>query len=727
VHGDNLLVQLVVVLGTAAVTTILFQVARLPVALGYVLAGLLIGPHVPVPLVADASLVTVLSELGVILLMFSIGLELRLGTLGRVGASAGLTAVIEVGAMVTIGYLVATALGWTSTEALFAGACVGISSTMLVAKAFEDTKIDAALSELVFAILVFEDLIAILLLAILTGVASGAGLSAGALATSIGTLAGFLAVCLVGGLIIVPRAIRMIARLGKPETLLISGLAVCFGMAALAHTADYSVALGAFLGGMLVAESGHGHELGTLVRPFRDVFAAIFFVSIGMTIDPSALVDQWFAIVVLSVVVLIGKPFGVTSGAFLAGNGLKPAIRAGLSMAQIGELSFVMAGIGIAGGVVRDTLLPVVVGVGCVTAMGTPTLVAKSGGIAARIARGLPRRIATFISFYDGWLSRLRARRAGTSLGRRIRGPLVVLLFDAAVVAFTVIGASLTARRVVRWAAERTGLSKDVVLALWIGLAVVIAAVFLFGVVRNAVRLANALAAEIIPGGPATDATRAASAADIDPRIALVLPPAASTIDLGRAPRRALIALFEVAITLAIGVPLAALTQPFVPGGAVVVLAALVVLIVVARRRIADLDGHLRAGSELIVELLGRQSAPLVAGGHGHGGGTGHTAPLPPPEPLAEMGAVMPGLGDLAAVTLPTGGAAVGSSLAQLDLRARTGATVLAIRRGDTGMPAPSPTEPLAAGDVLALAGSDAEILAAREVLLRPASPSPAQ
>jgi CPA2 family monovalent cation:H+ antiporter-2 len=685
-HGSSVLVQLVVVLGTAAVTTVVFQAARLPVALGYVLAGLLIGPHVPVPLVAEVALVSVLSELGVILLMFSIGLELRLGALGKVGGSAGLTAVIEVGTMVTVGWLAGRALGWSSTEALFAGACVGISSTMLVAKAFEELKLEGGFTRLVFAILVFEDLLAILLLAVLTGVASGAGLTPGQLAGTIAQLAAFLVATLVGGLIIVPRTIRLIARLGRPETLLISSLTVCFGMAALAHTAEYSVALGAFIGGMLVAESGHGHEVGESVRPFRDVFAAIFFVSIGMTIVPGALLDEWPSILVLTAVVAIGKPIGVTVGAFLAGNGLRPAIRAGLSLAQVGELSFVMATIGIAGGAVRDALLPVVVGVSCLTAFATPWLIKRSEKIAAQIARGLPRRIATFVSFYDGWLGRLRARptvASNASLVRRVRRPLIVLAVDATLVAVVVIGAAATHRRVVIWLAEQTGLTTRVALGIWVGVAACIAVLFLVGVIRRAAVLAQLLALEIIPK--------------------------VAAVDLGQAPRRALVLTFEVAIALAVGFPLAAVTQPFVPGGAVVVLLALVVLVIAARRSIVDLDGHVRAGSDLIVEMLGTKTSAAN------------------PAPLASVGEMMPGMGDLAAVTLPTGGSAVGQSLAQLDLRARTGATVLAIRRGETGLPAPSPKEPLFAGDVLALAGSDDEIAAARELLQRPAEPAPTE
>jgi CPA2 family monovalent cation:H+ antiporter-2 len=680
-HGTGVLVDLLIVLGTAAVVTAVFQALRLPVALGYILAGMLIGPHVPVPLVADPALVGVLSELGVILLLFSIGLELRLGTLKTVGGAAAITAVIEVGTMVTIGYLVAIGLGWSSTEALFAGACVGISSTMLVARAFEDHKVDADLSRLVFAILVFEDLVAIVLLAVLTGVASGAEMSANGVATTIARLAGFLAVTLVGGLLVVPRLIRLVARLNKPETLLIAALATCFGLATLADAAGYSVALGAFIAGMLVAESGRGHEIGESVRPFRDVFAAVFFVSVGMTIVPADLAANWLPIIVLAVVVALGKPLAVGVGAFLAGAGLRPSIRAGLSLAQIGELSFVMASIGIAGGVLRPEALPVVVGVGGLTACLTPGLVPRSARLADRIAHSLPRRVATYVSLYDGWLSRLRTGAKRSTLGRRIRRPLIVLVVDAVAVATIAIGASGTHDRLVAWLSHRTGIPPDVALGLWIGAAACAAALFLVGVIRRAAVLAQILAVEIIPRQGA--------------------------LDLGRAPRRALVITFEVAIALAVGAPLAAVTQPFVPGGALVVLLALVALTIAARRSIVDLDGHLRAGSELIVEVLGRQASK-------------HEAPAS----IVGVGDLMPGMSDVAAVTLPENSAAVGRSLADLDLRARTGATVLAIRRGEVGLPAPSPKEPLRSGDVLALAGSDAELAAAREVLLAVPAPT---
>ncbi|HEU4612808.1 MAG TPA: cation:proton antiporter, partial [Kofleriaceae bacterium] len=328
--GSQVLIELVSVLGVAAVITVLFQALRLPVVLGYVAAGLVIGPHVPVPLVANASLVHVMSELGVILLMFSIGLELRLSTLARVGIGAGLTALFEVTLVLAVGALVAGLLGFGSGEAVFAGACLAISSTMLVAKAFEDLRWKGGFTEVVFAILVFEDLIAILLLALLTGLASGAGLAPLELVITIAKLAGFLAAIMIGGLLVVPRAVRLIVRQGKPEMLVIVSLGICFGMAAITEHVGYPVALGAFVAGLAIAESGHSHEVFDLVRPFRDVFAMMLFVSIGMTIAPAQLVDELPTIGIFTVVVLVMKPLGVALGSFAAGRGVQPSIRAGV-------------------------------------------------------------------------------------------------------------------------------------------------------------------------------------------------------------------------------------------------------------------------------------------------------------------------------------------------------------------------------------------------------------
>ncbi|MBA2540314.1 MAG: cation:proton antiporter, partial [Deltaproteobacteria bacterium] len=551
--GSKVLVELVIVLGTAALVTVVFQALRLPVVLGYVLAGLLIGPHVPVPLVANASLVHVLSELGVILLMFTIGLELRLSTIARVGLPAALTALFEVALAISIGTLVAGLLGFDAVTSLFAGACLGISSTMLVAKAFEELGWKGGFTEIVFAILVFEDLIAILLLAILAGV-RGVGLDAGEVAFTLAKLAGFLALILVGGLLVVPRSIEWISRRARPETLVIAALAICFGTSALAAWAGYSVALGAFVAGILVAESGKGHDVFEHVKPFRDVFAMVFFVSVGMTIEPALLVQEGWRIAILTVVVLVVKTVGVTIGVFLAGHGVRPAVRAGLSLAQIGELSFVIAAAVPPGEI---DLLAIAVGIACATTLTSPLLIRNGDRIAGWVAARLPKSIATFVSFYESWLARLRSR--DTTMWKRFRRPVFVMVIDATVVVGIVIATSTIGELQL----AELGITGVAATFAQVGGAILLASPFAVGAIRRIAVISRRLAAEVIPatGGPG--------------------------VDLGRAPRRALVLTLELAIALAISVPAVAATQPFVPASPLVVALGLLVVLIVVRRSIA--------------------------------------------------------------------------------------------------------------------------------------------
>ncbi len=663
--GSHVLVELVIVLGTAALVTVVFQALRLPVVLGYVLAGLLIGPHVPVPLVANAELVHVLSELGVILLMFTIGLELPLSAIRRVGPTGAVTALFEVAFAIAIGTLVARLLGLDPVTALFAGACLGISSTMIVAKTFEELGFKGGFTDVVFAILVFEDLIAIVLLAILAGVAGGAGLAAPDVAVLLAKLAGFLAALVVGGLLVVPRAIRWIERNARPETLVIAALATCFGASALAAEAGFSVALGAFVAGVLIAESGHGHAVFELVRPLRDVFAMVFFVSVGMTIVPASLLEQAPRIAVLALVVLIAKPLGVSIGVFLAGHGVRPAVRAGLSLAQIGELSFVIAAL-----VPDPTLLPIAVGVAIVTTLTSSPSIRHGEAISAWIAARLPKGIATFVSFYESWLSKLRERRAG-GRSRRSRWIIALVVDAIAVIAIAITGSTLGPDMT-----AALGLEGAVATAVQIAAAVLLVLPFALAAFRTIALIARQLATEVIPSD--------------------------GREDLARAPRRVLVATLELAFGLAICVPVVAAIQPFVPASPLIVAFALILLLAVVRRSIVDFEGHVRAGSELVLELITRPAAAS-------------------PVTLEQVGTILPGFHGITRLALAVTSPAVGRSLADLDLRARTGATVLAIARGDGGVATPSPTEPLRAGDVLALAGSDEAIAAAR-AMLDPAS-----
>ena len=684
----QVLTQLAIIVGAAAIAALAFSALRLPLVLGYILAGLVIGPHLT-EAVTDAPLVGTLSDLGVILLFFTIGLEFSIRTIARVGLPTLLTVIVELSLIAIVMYGAGRMLGWTSIEAVFVALGVAIASTMLVVKGLEEHAVDKPATELILAMMVVEDLLSILLLAVMTGVATGSGVSAGELGGTLAKLGGFLVAMVVAGMVIVPRTVRAVAGFGRTEPLLITSLAICFGMVWLAVRAGYSIALGAFVGGMLIAESGKGHEVDALVRPFRDTFAAIFFISIGMTIAPSEIGSHWLAAIIVAVVLVVGKTTGVSIAAFLTGHGLRRSVQAGLSLSQIGEFSFILVAVGITAGVVRPMLLPVVVGASCITAISGSYQVRGSGRAASWLDSHLPKPIATFVSFYESWIMRLRSSPRPASIWARIRRPAIILVIDAAALAAVVIGAAESRDQIVDWLDDV--IDRDVALVLLIVVAVAIAALFAAAIARRAVKLAHLLAAVMIPAHAKSPEGDAGTAYEI------VAPPP----DLGRAPRRSLVLTLELAIVLAIGLPLAAVTQPFVPGGGIVVLAAIAILALATNRSITDFDSHVRAGSALIVEVLAKQGA----------------ASSPSPE-LAEVEAMLPGFGGLTPITIAKNAPSIGRTLADLDLRAKTGASVLAITRDGGGTANPSPKQPLVEGDVLAVAGSVEAVTAARALLL---------
>src|SRR5687768_336056 len=385
--------NLAIVLCVAAVATVVFQRLHQPVVFGYLLAGMIIGPHIPVPLVADPATVHALSELGVILLMFSLGLEFTFRKLVKVSPQAGPVALFQATAMMSVGYMVGQLLGFTTMESIFTGAMISIASTTIIVKAFQEQKVKGRVTELVFGILIIEDLIAIFLLTILTTISRSGAVSPMELLLTAMRLMMFLTALIGFGLLIVPRAIRAVRKLGQPETTLVASIGICFAAALLALSFGYSVALGAFIAGSLVAESGHEAEIESLVRPVRDIFAAIFFVSVGMMIDPTALSDHWRAVLALTLAVIFGKVLAVTIGAFLAGHGRRTAMKAGMSLAQIGEFSFIIGSVGVASGVLRDWLYPVAIAVSAITILTTPLLLKLSNRAAAPIDHWLPEPI----------------------------------------------------------------------------------------------------------------------------------------------------------------------------------------------------------------------------------------------------------------------------------------------------------------------------------------------
>jgi len=670
--------SLAVVLLVAAVATVVFQRLRQPVVFGYLFAGMIVGPHIPLPLVADMNTVHTLSELGVILLMFSLGLEFSIGKLAAVSQKAGPVALFESTIMVSIGYFVGQMLGLSRIESIFTGAIVGISSTTIIVKAFEEQKVRGRVTELVFGILIIEDLIAVFLLTILTTLAQSGAFSPKDLGITAVRLVMFLVPLIGFGLLTVPRAIRYVQRIGSKETTLVASIGLCFGAALLALSFGYSVALGAFIAGSLVAESGHEREIETLVRPVRDMFAGIFFVSVGMIIDPAALAAHWPAVLALTITVILGKVLAVTIGAFLAGHGRRTAIKAGMSLAQIGEFSFIIASVGVSAGVIASWIYPAAIAVSAITTLTTPLLIKLSNKAAAEIDHWLPEPIQTVAALYASWIERVRsAPRVPTerSATRRI---VRIILVDAALLTALVIGVDLEIDRVAVILGKMVILPPDRVRFILVLLSGFIAAPLIYGIITSARSLGLHLAKR---------AFAEAQKGKVDP---------------ADAPRRALVILVQIAVVIAVGIPVVAITQPFLPAhqGAVVLLLLTIVLLIALWRNAANLQGHARAGAQIIASALAHQMASA--------GDTQEETQL------EDVNAVLPGLGEPVAIRVVPESIAVGRSLAELNLRGATGATVLAIRRGDQQIPTPLGREVIHANDVLAVAGAHDSIAIAR-------------
>ncbi|HEX3869680.1 MAG TPA: cation:proton antiporter, partial [Pirellulales bacterium] len=582
--------------------------------------------------------------------------------------------------MLWLGYVCARLFGWTVLECLYAGAIVAIPSTTIVVKSFAELRVTGKLVDLVVGILLVEDLIAIFLLAILTTLSSGESLSAPAIAMTAGRLAAFLIGLLVVGMLIVPRLMRAVMRLNRPETTVVASVGISFAFALLAIQFGYSVALGAFIAGTLVAESGHPRIVEHAIHGVRDLFAAIFFVAVGMLIDPTLVAENWLGVVVFTLLVIIGEVLAVSTAAFLTGYPIRTSVKAGMSLAQIGEFSFIIAGVGVAAGVVGDYLYPIAVAVSAITTLTTPLLIRSSDKVASFIDRKLPRSLQTFGALYASWIEQMRLAPDDRSKAAELRRWIRMLLVDFVLVSAIVIGVSVQAARLTTFISDRLGLDRRASVLVLLLSAAALAAPFCIGIIRNARGLGQALAVRVLPTGDA------------------------GTLDLGLAPRRALIVTLQLAIVLLLGAPLVAITQPFVPPfqGAAILAVVLLLLGLNFWRSATELQGHARAGAQTLVEILAVQAR-----------GTSE----PAADAMLQVHDILPGLGDPEPIVISDTSPAVGRTLGELNLRSLTGATILAITRSNERLVVPSGSERLASGDVLAVAGSHDAIAAARAML----------
>lgn len=449
-HAISFIQDLAVIMLVAGVVTILFHRLKQPVVLGYIVAGFIIGPHTPpFGLIHDEDTIKTLAELGVIFLMFCLGLEFSLRKLFKVGATAFIAAFLEIILMIWIGYEIGQWFDWNTMDSLFLGAILAISSTTIIVKALNDLKMkNQRFAQLIFGVLIVEDILGIGIIALLSSIAVSGTVSSGEVFSTVGKLSLFMIVALVIGILLVPRLLAYVAKFESNEMLLITVLGLCFGFCLLVVKLEYSMVLGVFLIGAIMAESRQLLKIERLIEPVRDMFSAIFFVAIGLMIDPQILLQYAWPIAVITVAVVLGKMLSCGLGAFIAGNDGRTSLRVGMGLSQIGEFSFIIAALGMTLQVTSDFLYPVAVAVSAITTLLTPYLIRGADPLSLKIAAVMPQRLSRVFGLYGEWLRSIQPQGEGAMLASMIRKIILQVGVNLALVVAIFFTGSFFAARI---------------------------------------------------------------------------------------------------------------------------------------------------------------------------------------------------------------------------------------------------------------------------------------
>lgn len=659
----------------AGLVTLLFRWLRQPVVLGYLLAGFIIGPNTPpFPLVQDEDTIQILADVGVVFLMFSLGLDFSFKKLKSIGVPAFVTASIEIMIMIGVGYALGHLFGWTPMESLFLGIMLALTSTTIVVKSLRDAN---ALKEkhgiLISGVSIFDDIFVIFVMILLPGFAVSGQLPAGEIALTLLRLFIFLVAAVVIGLIAVPRFLRAIGRLGSDEMLLIVVLALCFGVSLLTVKIGYSAALGAFMVGAMMAES---RELGRILRltaPIRDMFSAVFFVAIGMLINPAFIWEYGVPVLIITVVYLAAKVFACALGALMAGYDGHTALRVGTGMAQVGEFAFILATLGLSLGAIGPHLYPVIVAVASLNALIRPYLTGYADRVADLLARRLPAPILAWAHLYSGWVSRLREERRPNSALRIVRNLVWQLVLNVALIAAVFIAAAVLVRWLrlpLAWLPEWTGGAQTIG---WLAAALITLPVYV-ATVRK-MQAMGMILSEVALSGAA--GARAPMLRSFLANVFLVV----QVLGLGL-----LTALFSLALLPPLYVS--------------IVLLGVIALLAVFRG--PALNAWYTRAKFAVVE----------------------TWTQPPPEPADDH--PMPALlreARMEPVVLTPDSCASGKLIRELRLRSDTGASIVAVEREGTTTVNPDADFELRAGDTILLLGSPVQIARARSHLARATTP----
>jgi len=431
-HLPNLITDLGLILIVAGITTLLFRRLKQPLVLGYILAGFLVSPNFSIlPTVTDSGDIRIWADIGVIFLLFTLGLEFSFKRLLHIGGTASITAFTEVSAMLVLGFVLGQVMGWSLMDSVFLGGILSISSTTIILRAFDELGVKSKkFAQLVFGVLIIEDLVAVVLLVLLTTIAVSRQFAGTEMLMSVLKLAFFLLLWFVAGIFFLPSFLRRTRNYLSDETLLIVALGLCLLMVILASLAGFSPALGAFIMGSILAETTQAERIERITKPVKDLFAAVFFVSVGMLIDPAILVDYIGPIIIITIVFILFKTLHVAIGALIAGQPLKTALHAGMSQAQIGEFSFIIATLGVSLKVTSGFLYPIAVAISAITTFTTPYMIRAAGPLYYRIEARLPPK----------WRKSLTRYAAGTqTITQASDWQRVVRAFLTHIALFTII------------------------------------------------------------------------------------------------------------------------------------------------------------------------------------------------------------------------------------------------------------------------------------------------
>ena len=389
----RLVADLALILTSAGIVTVIFKLLKQPLVLGYLVAGFLVGPHLHIfPTVADTTDVEVWSEIGIIFMMFSVGLEFSFKKLMSVGSKAFLTAFLGIIGMIGVGSLLGFVMGWGVMESIFLGGMLSMSSTAIIVKAFEDMNLkDQPFASLTTVVLIIQDIVAVVMMVLISTVAASKNSAPGKeMLMSIVKLVFFLILWFVIGIYLIPTLLRKFKKYINDENLLIISIGLCFAMVIIANNVGFSSALGAFVIGSILAETAESQRIEHLTESIKNLFCAVFFVSVGMMIDPQILLQYWKLILSLVIITLVVKSFVCSASALVAGANLEDSVKSGFTLSQIGEFAFIIASVAVAQHVMPDYIYPVIIASSVITTFTTPYWIK----LATPVYNGLEKRMS---------------------------------------------------------------------------------------------------------------------------------------------------------------------------------------------------------------------------------------------------------------------------------------------------------------------------------------------